>query len=160
VHALDDQSAAAMWAAFVGAHPEHAGENPAFERFGDSAEMADELLALVLDGTKRATAGAVVEFRAEDEPLPRIGGLWIVADAQGTARCVLRSTQLRIGPLDSVDEAFASDEGEGDRTRPWWLEAHRDYFRGSCARLGVEFSDRLEVVFERFAVVWPEAVAD
>jgi hypothetical protein len=27
-----------------------------------------------------------------------------------------------------VDEAFAWNEGEGDRTRDWWLAAHRRYF--------------------------------
>ena len=34
------------------------------ERFGDSAELADELLDLVLHGPKRATAGSVAAFGA------------------------------------------------------------------------------------------------
>lgn len=40
------------------------------EAFGDSAELADELIELVLDGPKRATAGAVAEFELEGAPLP------------------------------------------------------------------------------------------
>jgi len=157
----DRQSAAAMWAEYVAEHPEYADDTPPpLERFGDSAQMADELLDTVLHGPKRATAGAVAEFRADEEPLPRIGGHWIVADAAGQACAVIRSLELRIGPLDSVDEAFAWDEGEGERTREWWLDAHRAYMRRAFAGRGLEYDDRIEVVFERFAVVWPPAYAD
>jgi uncharacterized protein YhfF len=154
---IDAQSAASMWAAYLERHPEHAGDQPPTERFGDSEELADELLGLVLNGPKRATAGAVAEFEHDGQPLPRIGGHWIVADGSGVARAILRSTELRIGPLDSVDDAFAWDEGEGDRSRAYWLAEHRRYFRRSLARIGIESSDQLEVVFERFEVVWPTA---
>lgn len=157
---LNHESAAALWAEFVAEHPQAADDAPPFERFGDSAALAEELLDLVLHGPKRATAGASAEFRAAGEPLPRIGGHWIVADGHGQARVILRSVELRIGPLDSVDDAFAWDEGEGDRTRDSWLDAHRSYFRRTLARLGVAFSDQVEVVFERFAVVWPPDYAD
>lgn len=108
----------------------------------------------------RATAAAVAEFRADGKPLPRVGAHWIVADGGDRARAVLRTVELRLGPLSSVDSAFAWDEGEVDRSRDWWLRAHRDYFRRSCARLGVEFDDDLEVVFERFALVWPPEDGD
>lgn len=161
MEAVDEQTSAAMWAAYLLEHPEHAGEEaPPVERFGDSAEMADELLNLVLHGPKRATAAAVVEFRAEQQPLPRIGDHWIVADSGGQARAIVRSRELRIGPLSSVDDAFAWDEGEGDRTRAWWVEAHLSYMKRSCARLGIDVDGQLELVFERFVVVWPPSVAD
>lgn len=152
---IDTESGAALWADYVAANRRHAGPLPVTERFGDSAAMADELLALVLGGPKRATAGAVVDYVAADESLPRIGGHWIVADGDGTARAILRIIELRIGALGSVDDAFAWDEGEGDRSRRYWLEAHRAFFRRRCAQLGVPFGDDLEVVFERFALVWP-----
>ena len=73
---------------------------------------------------------------------------------------MLRSIELRIGPLDSVDEAFAWDEGEDDRTRESWLDGHTRFFQRSLGRIGVEFHDRIEVVFERFRVVWPLELAD
>lgn len=155
MHPIDKQSADALWSSYVAAHPEHVDETPPVERFGDSAELADELLHLVLHGPKRATAGAVAEFRHEQEPLPRIGGHWIVVDGGGLARVVLRSVELRLGPLSSVDAQFAWDEGEDDRSLESWLREHRRYFRRACARIGVEFSDDLEIVFERFVVAWP-----
>jgi uncharacterized protein YhfF len=156
VNPIDQDSAARLWDAYVRQHPEFSGERPTVERFGDSEAMADELLDLVLHGPKRATVGAVAQFAADGELLPRIGSHWIVADGSGTARAVLRSIELRIGPMDSVDEEFAWNEGEGDRSRASWLRDHRRYFEHSCARLGVPFDDHLELVFERFAVVWSE----
>lgn len=153
---VDKQSSDALWSSYLVEHPEHADETPPVERFGDSADLADELLQLVMHGPKRATAGAVVEFWHEREPLPRIGGHWVVADGSGLARVVLRTVELRLGPLRSVDAQFAWDEGEGDRTLESWLREHRAYFRRSCARFGVEFSDDLELVFERFTVAWPQ----
>lgn len=156
----DQYAAARLWAEYVAAHPEHRGDRPVSERFGDSAELADELLNLVLHGPKRATAAALAEFVHEGEPLPRIGGHWIVHDSAGTPRVILRSVELRLGPLDSVDASFAWDEGEGDRTRASWLREHRRYFQRALPRIGVEYHDQMEVVFERFRVVWPAEFAD
>ncbi len=73
---------------------------------------------------------------------------------------VIRTTDVRVGSLSSVDEQFAWDEGEGERTRQWWLAAHRRYFRRTFAAHGWKYDDDLEVVFERFVVVWPAERAD
>ena len=114
----------------------------------------------MLAGTKRATAGLVVDFAHAGEPLPRIGGHWIACDSAGQPRAILRTTELRLGPLATVDDAFAWDEGEGDRTRASWLAAHLAYFTRTLDARGSAWSDDLDVVFERFAVVWPPEVAD
>jgi hypothetical protein len=45
--------------------------------------------------------------------------------------------------MSQVDEAFAWDEGEGDRTRDWWLDAHRRYFARQASREGYELDDEL-----------------
>ncbi len=157
---LRRDDALAMWRKYAAASGVPAEEEPAVERFGDSAALADELIGLVLAGTKRATAGLVADFAADGEPLPRIGGHWVACDGAGVPRCVLRSVDLRLGPLASVDDAFARDEGEGDRTRASWLAGHERYFRRTQAARGQEWDDDLEVVFERFRVVWPPEVAD
>lgn len=127
---------------------------------GDSPETADRLLGWVTGGTKRATAGLVAAFQHRGEPLPRVGAHWVVCDGSGAPRVILRTTELRVGPLSSVDDGFAWDEGEDDRSLTSWLSAHRDAFGRSCARLGIPFTDDLEVCFERFRVVWPPEHAD
>jgi uncharacterized protein YhfF len=71
-----------------------------------------------------------------------------------------RTTEVTIKPLFQVDEAFAWDEGEGDRTRDWWLDAHRRYFARQATREGFEIDDEILTVFEHFEVVWPLDVAD
>ena len=126
------------------------------ERFGDSPELADELLALVLDGPKRATAGSVAAFEHAGEALPVVGDLWIAADGSGRPRAVLRTTEVRTGPLSSVDDAFAWDEGEGDRSRSMWLTDHEAFFRRQLPNLGIEFEPDMPTVFERFEVVYVE----
>ncbi len=158
---LDRSAAAALWASYRAATPGvPEAEGLEVGWFGDSPALADELLAFVLSGTKRATAGLVAEYVAEGESLPRVGEHWVVCDGSGAPRAVVRATELRLGPLSSVDDAFAWDEGEYERTRDSWLLHHRAFFRRSCERIGVEFSDDLEVCFQRFRVVWPPEHAD
>jgi uncharacterized protein YhfF len=124
--------------------------------FGDTVELADELIDLVLAGTKRATAGAVADYAAEGEALPAVGDLSIVTDGAMRPRALLETTDVRVGPLSSVDEQFAWDEGEGDRTRASWLDGHTWYFSRAFARLGLEFHPDIDVVFERFTVRYHE----
>ncbi|MFF2389533.1 ASCH domain-containing protein [Agromyces sp. NPDC058104] len=159
---IDHDAALAMWAEYRAAHPAIAtdAEPPSVERFGDHPELTDELLGLVLDGTKRATATLVAEFAAEEQALPRVGSHWIACDSTGAPRVVLRSTELRVGPFTSVDAAFADDEGEDDRSLESWRENHSRYWRRTAAAIGLEWTEQHEVVFERFRVVWPPEVAD
>ncbi|TQL47154.1 uncharacterized protein YhfF [Homoserinimonas aerilata] len=153
----DMAAAAELWRAYCEAVPGVGDEHPSVEGFGDSAELADELLALVVEGRKTATATLVAEFAADEQPLPRIGGYWIACDGRGAPQVVLRSTELRLGTVESVDDAFARDEGEGDRTRDSWLADHLRYWRRVTDARGIRWSDDIEVIFERFEVVWPLA---
>ena len=123
-------------------------------RFGDSAEMADRLLDLVLNGPKRATAGLLESFD-DDNPVPETGAYAVIVDGAGTPRCVMRTTDVAIKPLGEVDAAFAWDEGEGDRSLDYWLEAHRAAFTRQLAAENRTLTDDMPVVLERFEVLWP-----
>ncbi|MDT0166017.1 ASCH domain-containing protein [Actinotalea sp. AC32] len=158
----DADAAERMWAEYAAARPTQAAAGPEHvaDHFGDSVELSAELLGLVLSGVKRATAALASDFLAQGEPLPRIGSHWIACDGDGAPVVVLRTTELRLGPIDSVDDAFARDEGEDDRTRASWLEGHRRYWTRVCAARGEAFDESEDVVFERFEVVWPPEHAD
>ena len=156
----DEPAARSMWDEYRAAHPGLPTEEPVIDHFGDSAGLADELLGLVLHGPKRATAALVVEFVESGEPLPRLGSHWVACDGDGAPRAILRSTELRLGVTESVDDSFAWDEGEDDRTRDSWLAEHRRYWRRLRAAQGEQWDEDLDVVFERFAVVWPPEHAD
>ncbi len=124
--------------------------------FGDSSELADELMALVLEGTKRATAGSVAEYEAEGEAIPQVGDLEIVTDGSMRPRAVLQVTDVRVGPLSSVDEQFAYDEGEGERTRESWLGDHTAFFQRVHSSLGLDFDPHMATIFQRFEVLYEE----
>jgi uncharacterized protein YhfF len=128
--------------------------------FGDGPQMATELAELTVAGIKRATAGLVRQFGPGGEAPPVPGGYVVLLDGTDRPRAIWRTTEIRVGPLNSVDEHFAWDEGEGERTREWWLAAHRRFFGRWAAAQGFHMHDEIETVFERFTVVWPAEIAD
>ena len=131
-----------MAADLSNAVPERYRECPRFS-FGDSPELATELAALVVSGRKTATVNTL------DAPdCPKLNELWVVLDGTGRAVCVIETLELIERRFDEVDEAFAFDEGEGDRTLASWRDAHETYFR----RLGV-FSPDMPLLCERFRLV-------
>jgi uncharacterized protein YhfF len=128
--------------------------------FGDSAELADELVAQVVGGTKRATATLRHDFVVTTHALPKVGDFGVVIDGTDTPRCILRTVQVEIKPLRDVDARFAWDEGGGDRSLEWWMSAHVRYFKRQAAHDGFTVNGDTEVVLERFEVVWPPEFAD
>ncbi len=128
--------------------------------FGSSAEVADELLELVLHGPKRATAYLLRDVEQGGEMMSRIDGHAVVLDGGDRPRAIWRTRTVDVKPLDQVDSAFAWDEGEGDRTRADWLAMHNHYFAAQAAAQGFAFDGSMPAVFERFTVVWPPEHAD
>jgi len=112
--------------------------------FGDSPELADELLELVLVGRKTATCWAA----SEGDKGVEAGKRWIVKDGRGRARAILETVEVTRRRFEDVDESFARDEGEGDRTLADWSHMHTDYF----TRRG-EFAPNMEVYCERFRLI-------
>ena len=124
------------------------GPYDAWEFGGPSfPDMATKLALLVRDGPKRATAGLVVD----DEPVPEEGDLSVILDVEGSPVCVIRTTGVEIRRFGDVDETFAWDEGEGDRTLQWWREAHVKFFE----RVGHRVDEDSLMVLERFELLWP-----
>jgi uncharacterized protein YhfF len=129
-------------------------------RFGSSPAMADELLALVLEGPKRATAYLLRDVEVGGEKMSRVGSHVVVLDGADRPRAIWRTRTVDVKPLNQVDSAFAWDEGEGDRTRADWLAMHVRYFTARARAEGFSFDDSMPAVFERFTLVWPPEHAD
>lgn len=159
-----NESARQMWASYLMAEPDRAAT--AFQHevdawsFGSSPELASELCDLVLEGRKRATATSLHSLLADQDTMPQIGRHSIILDGHGVARCIIRTEWLTVGPMHKVTGEFAWREGEGDRSREFWLAAHRKAFAGEHEALGIPMDDSIPVIFEEFAVVWPEDYAD
>ncbi len=123
--------------------------------FGDSPDLAHRLVELVIHGPKRATAGLAWTFEKHPHAAPVQGGYSVATEFDGTPRCVIRTVSTETRRFADVDEQFAWDEGEGDRTLADWIDGHRRYFKRECAWLGRPFSDGAPVVLERFELLYP-----
>lgn len=122
--------------------------------FGDSEALANALAELVLQGTKRATAGSVWSSEAEGKRLPMRGDLSIVTTWSGEPLCVIETEAVEVVPFREVSAEFAATEGEGDGSLAFWRAAHREYYSRECARAGREFDESMLVACERFKVVY------
>lgn len=130
-----------------------AGEAYTVWSFGYTKELADELLDLVLRGRKSATCGSLPAYEADGEAPPEVGALSVILDGRGVPGAIIRSVECRVIPFGEVDEQFAYDEGEGDRSYRYWRKAHENYFREESAVLGYTLDEQLPLVCERFELV-------
>ena len=111
--------------------------------FGDNPALADELAALVVNGRKRATA-----MTPDDPTRPNVGDRWIVLNGREQPVCVIETVELTARRFNEVDEQFAFDEGEDDRTLASWRHNHETYFRRNGG-----FAPDMELLCERFRVL-------
>lgn len=123
-------------------------------RFDDNENDANELAALVLSGTKAATASLLCEYD-DKKRAPAPGDLSIVTGWAGSPVCVIETTAVAVTAFEDVDADFAAAEGEGDGSLRHWRAVHEAYFGRVCERLDREPSTRMEVVCERFRVIFP-----
>lgn len=141
-------------AAYFGPTPLDSVPPPAWS-FGANAAQADELLDLVLAGTKTATASALWDYEADDEPLPEQGALSIILDGAGRPRALIESTEVEVVPFDEVGEEHARLEGEGDLSLAYWREVHERFFTETASH-DHGFATDMPVVCERFRVLYSD----
>lgn len=148
-------SVARFWADFL-SQTGRADTTPLYDvfHFGDNETDANELAALVLSGTKQATASLLWEYGGDGKRAPAVGDLSIVTDWAGSPVCVIETTVVDVEAFEDVDEDFAAAEGEGDGSLRHWRSVHDVYFGRVCERLGREPSPHMEVVCERFRVLF------
>lgn len=147
----------AYWDAYLATLPASAGEQARTfnmaDQFGDTVELADQLSALILNGIKTATCSGVWEWEAEGLDLPRVGFRQIVLDGHGRPVCIIETTEVFFSTFDEVDAAFASDEGEDDRSLESWRTGHWRYFERALPSIGHEPAHDMPLVCERFRVI-------
>ena len=150
-------SALHMWADYlesIGENADTTSRQFSAWYFGDGEELAANLAALVMAGTKQATAGAQVMYEHEDEALPRVGDYSVVTDFSGHALCVIVTTSVEIVPYAEVTPEFAATEGEGDGSLEYWRRVHWDFFTRELTSIGIEADEMMPVVCEVFELVY------
>lgn len=124
------------------------------DKFGDSPEMADELLGLILSGEKTATCSSLWEWEHDNEKIPYVGMKSLILNGKDEPKCIIETTEIVIKKYNDVEADFARDEGEGDKSLEYWRDAHKNFFSRSLARIGREFNEDMPLVCERFKVVF------
>lgn len=154
---MDDYRIEAFWRSYLDTLPADSpacDEQYVAEGWGDSPRMADELGALIADGTKTAACSALWEYEAEGEPLPKVGVKTIVLDGSGDPLCIIETTEVEVRPYDEVDAQFAYEGSEGDRSLEYWREAHWRFFSRTLPNVGKEPTMDMPLVCERFHVIY------
>ncbi|MGO1852046.1 MAG: ASCH domain-containing protein [Microbacterium sp.] len=146
---------ALFWDAARAAHPELPPSVPEAWAFGATPEHADGLLALVLAGTKTATASSFWDYDATGDALPEVGDLSIILDSAGAPRAVIETTATATVPFDEVAAEHAHAEGEGDRTLAHWREVHELFWREHSENpRGFELD--MPVLCEQFRLIYAD----
>lgn len=111
-------------------------------KFGDSADLANRLAALVVAGVKTGTCSA-----ATHGPDSEIGERQICLSGDGVPVCEIETMTLNTLRFDDVTPEMAALEGEGDLSYRYWREAHEAFFK----REGT-WAPNMNVIFETFKV--------
>jgi uncharacterized protein YhfF len=114
--------------------------------FGDSPELNEQLLGLVLAGKKTATCGALRDYQQGKEAMPVAGRRDVVLNGAGEPAAVIETMSVEIKRFDAVEPAFSDLEGEGPYAQ--WRAEHEAYFTRNGG-----FSPEMDVVCERFKLI-------
>lgn len=123
---------------------------PPVGRLAAEPALADERLALVLDGTVTAVSAPLAEVQDGGGEMPQVDDLWIVADGAGRPRALLRTTAVDVVRLGDVDEAFVRAETGADDVAAWRQETEAAVREA----LGADPDDDTELLVERFVVLY------
>lgn len=148
-----------FWEDYLQSLPPEAGKPELFDSwaFGHTPEHADQLGALVLAGTKTATASLVWGYESGVEQFPQAGQYSLILDGAGDPLCILQTTAVEVRPFEEVDAVHAHLEGDGDLSLDYWREVHWRFFSEECAQLGKTPDRRMPVCCERFRLCYPPA---
>ena len=118
--------------------------------FGDSPDMADDLLAPGASWHEDGYLWRVAGLPRGSVARPQVGRCDLVLDGSGRRAAIIETVEVTVRRFDEVDEGFAFEEGEGSREElAEWRENHRAYFE----RNGGFLPDMESLVCERFRLV-------
>ena len=126
---MDNASARNMWGDFLDAHLEFAFvEAPKVLQFNDNEQDADHEVDLVIKNLKKAATFSLLGLQHRKEPLPKIGAFIILTDWSGKAKCIIRTTAVKLKPFFSITKEYVQLDGLGDKSLEYWKKYHWEYF--------------------------------
>ena len=117
--------------------------------FGTPGEMRRRLVDLVINGSKRATAGLLSEYEEENEPLEHTGERLAIVDDDGRHVGTVSVTKVVVSRFADVPDEFALAEAEGDLNAADFRASHTKYW----SSVGTPVADDTLVVQVYFDLV-------
>ncbi|NBP96468.1 MAG: ASCH domain-containing protein [Burkholderiaceae bacterium] len=110
------------------------------------------LIALILQGKKKATAGTLEwDYRANGEPIEFVGEKLAVLNNDGEQVATIQATRVEVVRFADVPDEFALAEGEGDLSGDDFRAGHLRYW----SREGLTINDDTEIVLLYFDLISP-----
>jgi uncharacterized protein YhfF len=124
-------------------------DNPEAEtfRFGDSAALCAEILALVRAGRKTATCEAARHFGPGKDAWPEVGRRDVALEWDGRPAVMIETIEVTTRRWHEMDAEFVAAQGEF-RDLAHWQASYRAYF----TRTG-GWSEDMKLLCERFRIV-------
>ncbi len=152
---MENASARNLWGDFLDAHLEFASEDaPKVIHFSDNEKDADTCADLVCKEIKRATSHSLKGIQLRNEKLPKIGDFYVVTDWNGNAKCIIRTTSVKLVPYFAIREEHARLEGVGDKSLAYWQKVHWEHFTRELAKFDKTPKESMIVVFETFEMLY------
>ena len=126
-------------------------EKPISVSSGMFGDTPDELAQLVISGVKTATCSGHVFYEINNTPLPTTDDYFIILNHKEQPVAIIKNVEVTLIPMNEVTEEFAIAEGDGSYDN--WKSIHQRYFTSELQKVGLEFSEDMLLVCERFALI-------
>ena len=118
--------------------------------FGNPGESRSNLIDLIVNGNKRATAGTLKwDYEAENEPIETVGEKLAVVDNDNQHVATIQVTRVEVSRFADVPDEFALAEAEGDLTGDDFRESHFKFWT-DC---GYKIDDDSKIVLAYFDLI-------
>lgn len=124
-------------------------------RMGSTPETIELLLGLVLAREKTITSTSPWLYDDGLQAAPMAGDIWVMMDSAGRPAAVLRTTSVKVMPMDQVTEEDSRHEGPAARPIEAWRRVHWNFFTRVLAPLGRVPAVDMPVTLEYFEVLCP-----
>ena len=141
-----------LWQKYIAAHPENKKRRYLAWHYGTDKQTADRWARFVRDGRIQGAAYCAWAFEFDHTQEPKTDDYSVILDWDGNAVCIVKTVRVETVPFDQVTDGLA--RLEGSRNTLEWREEKGAQYKAICARIGLEFSESLPVLFERYEVVF------